>query len=310
MSGKMRVVGLICVLSMVASLQASTMDDAFAWYKLYNGSTGGTVLSTQIVDSIAPAYPTSATVGTAPTWATCDAVRDGSATTDDRAVSLAGVGGIKLFAAGTSSFNNFLNELYGTHTDLAASGSFTMFLRVLVNEGTYAWDTPLSLISSYAPNKVTTGAAGVSFRLAGSSTTSNPDSDVVRLAVRFGDNSAYTTLINNGLDIKIGEWADVALSYDAVNGKVLMTAYDSRGFESVEFDYSGMVVSAKHFTVGTSLNSALSGYTSYLPGSIESFAMWNKALTASEIESLSVPEPATLTLIGLGFGCVMMKRRK
>ncbi len=307
MAKKMRMVGLVCVLGLVCSLQAAVtgMDDAVGWYKLYDGTTGSAIVSTQIVDSTGNLSCAYSTVGTAPTWDTCDAVRDGVATVDSKSVDMDGVGGIKLFQKTTASANAFEDALYGSHTDYAVAGSFTMFFRVYVNDEAYSWDQVLSVFSHYAPNKTTTGASGVTLRLLGSSTTSNPDSSVVRFAAKVGDNTAYSYLINNGLDIKIGEWADIAFSYDAVNGTILMSAYDSEGFEVVEFDYSGLVVPAdQHVIVGSSLNTALSGYTMYLDGSIESFAMWDTALTTYELKALSMVTPTLLDGDANGDGIV------
>lgn len=304
---KSRAIGfMLCVFGMACSIQATIVDEAKMWYKL-NAATSGNVTTAQVVDSIPPAYATYGVGSTTPpTWTTAPDGGDGLLPSDGRAIRLTGSQyGLSIAVKGTASLRDIEAELYGSSTAGATAGSITMWTRVKIDAGTYTWDQPLSLIS----NANTTSGNGVIFRLIGSN-----NSSAVRLNVQLGNGTSFSTYYNNGLDAKIGEWADVAFSYDAANLKLILSVYNGTTFETAEFDVSaanalkvpGYLTTTPvgaSFYVGSNAVSA-----EVLPGEMESFVIWNKALTTSELQSLSIPEPATMALLGLG--SVFFIRRK
>ncbi len=287
----MRIFGLVCVIGLLCSLSKAVVgiEDAFAWYEL-DAASSGNVTVNDIVDSNGPNYYTTYSVGTTttPTWTTATATGPGGITTDEMAVNMTGSDlGIKIAQKSTADIINLEQELYGTYTAGATSGSLSMFVRVYVTDAAYSWDEPLYLISNY-----TRGIKrGVCFKLLGTSTVSTPHAMVVRPCVLVADGSVQTSLYSNGFTVPLDEWVDVAFSYNSTTGKVIMSKYDATdGFEAIEFDYTGLVAAGydkTHFLIGSSLNVTETAYETPLPGSIESFAMWNTALTAYEMKALS-----------------------
>ncbi len=277
----MRIFGLVCVIGLLCSLSKAVVgiEDAFAWYEL-DAASSGSCTNLEIVDSNGPYYYTTSNVGaTPPTWTTASATGPGGRETDEMALRTTGsTFAVRLLATNTGSLNSFLTELYGTNVDGADSGSMSMWTRVYIDSNTYAWDAPISLISNANDTK------GVVFRFIGS------NSGNVRLNVQLRDGSAtVASLYDNSLSTDSGAWVDAAFSYDADTKIVLLGIYDADGFDAVEFQLDETFdVVCPGLTGANVYVGADKTAGNVFPGNVESFAMWNTALTAYEMKALSL----------------------
>jgi len=110
--------------------------------------------------------------------------------------------------------------------------------------------------------------------------------------------TSNTTLTNN-------TWYHIAAVYDGeekrlfINGTQDLSTVSASGAIG-ERDYA--------FTMGAQPNS--SGYfEDYYRGKMDDVRVYNNALTQSEIQSIMIPEPATLLLLAIGAVCVRQKPR-
>ncbi|MBT3199105.1 MAG: LamG domain-containing protein [Phycisphaerales bacterium] len=99
-----------------------------------------------------------------------------------------------------------------------------------------------------------------------------------------------------------GQWHHVAATYDAASSTKRLY-FDGAEIGSGKV-IGDLTVGAQKFRIGSTNNGE------YFNGLLDDMRVYNTALSESEISGLSVPEPATMSLLALGGLAILRRRRR
>ena len=125
-------------------------------------------------------------------------------------------------------------------------------------------------------------------------------------------------VIDMATDFNMMQWATYSYVYDGATGDVTFSAWGDDGDTYSYVNATGVIGTigavAGHPTVqvGVGRNSDGSVNTSQLLRNtiIDGIAIFDKALTPTEVETMVLPEPASMAMCLLGGGFVMLRRRR
>jgi hypothetical protein len=117
-----------------------------------------------------------------------------------------------------------------------------------------------------------------------------------------GDVSSTTVLVSN-------QWYHIAWTYDAAIGEAKM--YINGVLEATStVAGSDVVLASPGMTIGARVATVTPTYDRYFNGIMDEIRIYNHVLSANEVAALAVPEPITLTILGLGGLTLLRIRRK
>ena len=191
---------------------------------------------------------------------------------------------------------NFASGLFGTARE---SHSFTLSFDLVDVSNSAAWATIVTLYSG-AENS---GSAGWNNAM-----SLLNDSGTLVIHTRDGgvtgyDGTGTNTTISTGIGTNAGKVGQVlTLVSDAENSS--LTLYIDGEQKGTVANWNAMALT------GISFDGTLGGYNAYGQAIIDNLNMWNRALSATEVASLIVPEPATATLSLLALAGLAARRRR
>lgn len=261
----------------------------------FNNAVSGQFLDTAVTGT--PQNHEDVASAPSPTWVSTGAVGDG--------VGLS-------FSRAASQHTRFEPWMHLTQGNYSPGDSFTVMVRL--NAAALADNTTYDLL----------GTGSNQIRLEGSG--SAPNSAAVRVQLRdpdtfwfvdsFGNTSAGSSSSGASFVVTAGTWANVFLIYEAgASLKVAMdngTSFAAQTTTGVPATFDPIAqgfdnASSARWFVGSTGSPTTTSYD----GVIESIVIWDKALTNAEADAIdftTVPEPAAVSLLGLG--ALALRRRK
>lgn len=123
----------------------------------------------------------------------------------------------------------------------------------------------------------------------------------------------------NGAAIAANTWYFVAVTYDTVGGNSFLYSGTQSSAASLQYTYANTSGGALNLSSATSISllDRFSGGRNF-PGAVDDVNLFSGILNASQLDSLQsselipVPEPATLTMVGVGFSSLIavIRRRR
>lgn len=206
------------------------------------------------------------------------------------ASSLAGWDGVALSLADT----RYVNLYQGDSNAFQITGDLTLFARVYITTGT----SQIGIISK-------DGASG---QRSYSMWLESVDGSSGKIVGRVNGNRSveYTSA-----DLSTGKWMDLAFVYDASSSITVYVNGISVSQNTTSIPASLVNATNTPLLLGAIPQGSPIG-TAGMTGNMERAAIWNKALTSSEVLSLTVvPEPSTVVLSMTAFGmAVLLSRRR
>jgi hypothetical protein len=135
--------------------------------------------------------------------------------------------------------------------------------------------------------------------------------------VNPGTDTSGTTVFNGGL-AQINTWYFLAVVYDTINNVYSLYTGTTSSSATLQYSFTGLSDSSIAFGSASSISLMnRTAETRAFNGFMDDVNLYSGAMNQSQLDSLqsseltSVPEPATLTMVGVGFsGLIAVMRRR
>lgn len=289
--GTIGTVSLSILLAFVAGANATTMEDSRGFFSFIERAPGSGQYATgggQIYETAGVNTSTVNIAATATATAQSTVGALGQMDPDGR--------GAGFWSGGSMSFGTGLSNEF----NLAGETGMSIVWR-MNGTSTVRWGAEkYILVARYSASyqyRISLSASGANSVLV-YTTISGP-----------GSNGWYVDMTN---DFNMLQWANYALTYDGSGptGKLTFFAW---GDDGDFYTYTKDVTAGAIGDLGgnPTLNLGSNGATATgMAGTImDGFAIFDTALTKTQIENLTIPEPVTMVMCLLGGGLMMLKRR-
>ena len=128
--------------------------------------------------------------------------------------------------------------------------------------------------------------------------------DIDQNRIRFLTNNDWTgSILTTNAQLSNNSWYHIAAVYDGTEKRIYINGVEDLNTVATSGDIGSSIYS---FTMGAQPNSAGS-YEDCFRGKLDDVRIYNQALTQQEIQSIMIPEPATVLLTA--FGCLLLRKK-